>query len=257
MMPGIPGGTQLAMGVSCGGWARKSFRKASYLGVRANCCGGPKSPAPRAAAPVGRPKVISQTPFMSGSCAMEAQVPPGSLPVSAAGHGLTSAIKSSIARRKKARRMCCRFLKHLLYNTVLVARMACLATLKGVKIMVEIRVDRFLRNGPARDARSQCYARCELLVRQQALRFWFGSPLGARSSDLGGVGDFRHPVHLSARKSGGHQHDAHAGRPGADFHQQVCLPVPFRQHRTGRHGGLLVSRGPDEIVYQARDRYAG
>src|ERR1700744_3198547 len=86
MMPGIPGGTQLAMGESCGGLAAYCFCSAVYAGVSANCCGGPKSPAPVALPRAARrpPKVISQTPLKSGNSAIDAHVPPGNLDASAA-----------------------------------------------------------------------------------------------------------------------------------------------------------------------------
>src|ERR1700722_18462095 len=76
MMPGIPGGTQFADCVSCGGLASKALRIASYFGVSTSGCGG--------APPLPRPKVSSQTPFKSGNWAIDAHVPPGNLLASAA-----------------------------------------------------------------------------------------------------------------------------------------------------------------------------
>src|SRR5580698_2007469 len=72
----MPGGTQLACGESCGGLDWNSLSMAAYLGVSEGCS---------ATAPPRRPpKDISHTPFKSGSCAIEAHVPPGNLLASAA-----------------------------------------------------------------------------------------------------------------------------------------------------------------------------
>src|SRR5579862_4708599 len=97
MIPGIPGGTQLAWGESCGGLAWNSFCMAAYAGVSENGCGGPKSPAPRTLSRAARPNVISQTPFMSGNCAMDAHVPPGNLLASAAKQEEANAINPRVS----------------------------------------------------------------------------------------------------------------------------------------------------------------
>src|SRR5580700_9661608 len=85
MVPGIPGGTQFAMGESLGAsW--KALRMAAYFGVRTGCCGGPNPPP--------RPKLISQTPLMSGSFWMDSNEPPGNLLASAADIGVMDAIRA-------------------------------------------------------------------------------------------------------------------------------------------------------------------
>src|ERR1700733_11093312 len=110
MIPGIPGGTQLACGESCGGLAWNSLSMAWYFGVSESCCAAP-SPPPRP------PNVISQTPFRSGSCAIDAHVPPGNLLASAAMDG--EAAKAHSPRPNIGRtslRMDVFSFKRLLYN---------------------------------------------------------------------------------------------------------------------------------------------
>src|ERR1700730_16316397 len=68
MMPGIPGGRQLAAGPSSGGLARAAALFAAYSAVRA---GADPRPAPRPPRP---PRgAVSQTPVKSGSLARAAQ----------------------------------------------------------------------------------------------------------------------------------------------------------------------------------------
>src|ERR1700681_2877560 len=68
MMPGIPGGRQLAAGPSSGGLARAAALLAAYSAVRA----GPDSrPAPEPPRPPRGP--VSQTPVKSGSLPVAAQ----------------------------------------------------------------------------------------------------------------------------------------------------------------------------------------
>src|SRR4051812_6230709 len=64
MIPGSPGGRQLAASVSSGALATYAFLLASYCGVRAGPAGGaaPRAPPPR-----------SQTPVRSGNFARAAQ----------------------------------------------------------------------------------------------------------------------------------------------------------------------------------------
>src|ERR1700735_3505645 len=93
-MPGIPGGTQLACGESCGGLAWNSLSIAAYFGVSEGCSGGGPPPPRRP------PKLISQTPFISGNCAIVVQVPPGNLLASAPNPGTAADIR---ARHKIAR----------------------------------------------------------------------------------------------------------------------------------------------------------
>src|SRR5271168_5042079 len=93
MTPGMPGGTQFAMGDSCGGRDWNSLSMAAYLGVSEGICGGANPP---------RPNVISHTPLISGNFAIESNVPPGSLLASAANPGAANAIKA----RPNAPRAC-------------------------------------------------------------------------------------------------------------------------------------------------------
>ena len=65
MIPGMPGGRQLAVSLSSGGAARNAFRFASAAGVSDGLDGAaPAAPAER---------VASQTPVKSGSLASAAQ----------------------------------------------------------------------------------------------------------------------------------------------------------------------------------------
>src|ERR1700676_2238652 len=78
MIPGMPGGRQLADGLSSAlaAWRASSFALAAYSGVSAGDAAGLRlSPraAPRAPAPRAAPRGISQTPVKSASFARAAQ----------------------------------------------------------------------------------------------------------------------------------------------------------------------------------------
>ena len=66
---------------------RRIVRRIGLEGLEHGCILRRERELLRRGEPPPRPKVISQTPFMSGNCAMEAHVPPGNLLASAAMHG--------------------------------------------------------------------------------------------------------------------------------------------------------------------------
>src|ERR1700678_383914 len=153
MIPGMPGGTQLAWGESCGGLAWNVLRMSWYAGVSEGCSG--RTPG----APRRPPKLISQTPSISGNCAMDAQVPPGNLLASAARQrGAASATRPRlIAGRTRARlcsiRMCINGFpfNDPLYTIGHFRSISLASQPTGCENGTRNPLRNYIRNGPARD----------------------------------------------------------------------------------------------------------